>query len=317
MRASKVSRGYPASREHTAELDGASSEWHEESTSYKQVGGYNAMSVDVEEYFHVSAFEDRIERIDWDSLPSRVERSTDRIFELFDSANVKATFFTLGWIAERFPNLIKRITSEGHEIASHGFAHARVWSQGIREFSEDVSRTKKLLEDITGERVLGYRAPSFSINKDSLWAHDVLHEAGYEYSSSIYPFRHLHYGIPSAPRKPFRLQKEGLLEIPLTTARIFGRNLPAAGGGYFRLLPYSYSRWAIRRANRQDDCPAAFYFHPWEIDPGQPRIEGISAATKFRHYVNLERVEERLERVLADFRWARMDEVFLRTTIST
>ena len=270
----------------------------------------NAMSVDVEEHFQVSAFENRIARSDWAGMQSRVSRNMDRILQIFDEANAKATFFTLGCVAERVPDVVKRIVSQGHEIASHGYDHTRVWSQSPEQFRADVSVTKKILEDICGCRVLGYRAPSFSINDDTFWAHDVLQDVGYEYSSSIYPISHDHYGLPMAPRFPFRFSTGGILEIPLATANAIGRNWPCAGGGYFRLLPMTYSRWALMRVNESENMPAAFYFHPWEIDPGQPRVAGIPLKTRFRHYVNLERFERRLISLLSDFRWGRMDKVY-------
>ena len=272
----------------------------------------NGMSVDVEEYFQVSAFENSIDRKQWDSIPSRLAHCMERIFQLFDETDTKATFFTLGCVAEKHPELVKRMAAEGHEIASHGFDHARVWTKTPKEFFEDVSRTKKLLEDISGERVVGYRAPSFSINEQTLWAYDELQNAGYHYSSSIYPINHDHYGLSSAPRFPFRLKSGGILEIPLTTANAAGRNWPCAGGGYFRLMPLAYSRWALRRVNQRDRMPGMFYFHPWEIDPDQPRTSGILLRTRFRHYVNLGRFERRLESVLQDFSWGRMDRIVHR-----
>lgn len=270
----------------------------------------NAMSVDVEEHFQVSAFENRIARSSWGTIPSRVCRNMDRIFQLFDETNTKATFFTLGCVAEKAPKLVRSIVANGHEIASHGFDHSRVSMKTPSEFLKDISYTKEILEDISGERVVGFRAPSFSINDDTLWAYDVLQDAGYEYSSSIYPINHDHYGLPSAPRFPFRLKEDGILEIPLTTAEVAGRNWPGAGGGYFRLLPLAYSRWALRRVNNQDKMPAAFYFHPWEIDPDQPRVADLPLTTKFRHYVNLRRFEGRLAKILGEFEWGRMDHVF-------
>jgi polysaccharide deacetylase family protein (PEP-CTERM system associated) len=245
-------------------------------------------------------------------MPCRVERNVERILELLEAAGAQATFFTLGWIAERYPTLVTRIAAAGHEVASHGYAHHRATHQSRAEFYEDIRSAKAMLEDILGAEVRGYRAPSFSIGQANLWAFDCLAEAGYRYSSSVYPIRHDHYGMPDASRFPFE-PVPGLLEIPLTTACIAGVNLPAAGGGYFRLLPYPVSRALIRRVNRVDRRPALFYFHPWELDPGQPRIPGTSLKTRFRHYVNLHRTEGRLRRLLADFAWRRMDEVFLKT----
>ncbi len=271
----------------------------------------NAMTVDVEDYFQVSAFEGAVNRSDWDRLPCRVEQNTDHILELFDVHDVKATFFMLGWIAERYPALVRRIVDAGHELASHGYSHVRVTQQPPQAFSEDVSKTKKLLEDIAGCGVRGYRAASYSIVNETLWAHDLLQEAGYRYSSSVYPIHHDLYGIPDAPRFSYRHKDGGLLEIPVTTVSLFNHNLPCGGGGYFRLLPYRVSRWAMRRVNGTDRMPCVFYFHPWEIDPEQPRQAGINGKTRFRHYLNLRRMKSRVERLLDDFNWGRMDNVFL------
>jgi polysaccharide deacetylase family protein (PEP-CTERM system associated) len=269
----------------------------------------NALTVDVEDYFQVSALAPHIDRSSWDSRPCRVERNVQRLLELFDETGARATFFTLGWVGERYPHLVRDIVARGHELASHGYAHVRASEQTRQEFSSDVVSAKRLLEDLSGQPVRGYRAPSFSIGRDNDWAFDELLAAGYAYSSSVYPVRHDHYGMPDAPRFPYRT-RPGLLEIPLTTTQWLGRNLPAGGGGFFRLLPYSMSRWALRRVNRIDQRPAIFYLHPWEIDPQQPRIAGTSAKTRFRHYVNLSRTESRLSRLLRDFQWGRIDEVF-------
>ncbi len=271
----------------------------------------NAMTVDVEDYFQVSAFEGLIDRADWGRLPCRVEQNTDRILELFDGHDVRATFFMLGWVAERYPGLVRRIVDAGHELASHGYSHVRVTRQQPDEFSADVSSTRKLLEDTAGCEVRGYRAASYSIVRETLWAHDILQEAGYRYSSSVYPIHHDLYGIPDAPRFPYRHREDGLLEIPVTTVVLFRRNLPCGGGGYFRLLPYAVSRWAMQRVNSRDGMPCVFYFHPWEIDPDQPRQAGAGAKTRFRHYLNLGRMRSRLDSLLADFSWDRMDNVFL------
>ncbi len=271
----------------------------------------NAMTVDVEDYFQVSAFEGAVNRNDWDRLPCRVEQNTDHILELFDGHDVKATFFMLGWVAERYPELVRRIVDAGHELASHGYSHVRVTQQPPQAFSEDVSKTKKLLEDIAGCGVHGYRAASYSIVNETLWAHDLLQEAGYRYSSSVYPIHHDLYGIPDAPRFSYRHKDGGLLEIPVTTVSLFNHNLPCGGGGYFRLLPYRVSRWAMRRVNGADRMPCVFYFHPWEIDPEQPRQAGINGKTRFRHYLNLRRMKARIGRLLDDFDWGRMDNVFL------
>lgn len=271
----------------------------------------NAMTVDVEDYFQVSAFESHIRREDWDSLECRVEANMERILALFEAHGVHATFFMLGWLAERYPQMVKRIVSGGHELASHGYQHVRVTRQQPEEFRADVVRTKGLLEDLAGTAVKGYRAASYSIGAKNLWALDVLQEAGHEYSSSIYPIRHDLYGMPEAPRFAFHHGDRGLLEIPVTTVAIFDHKLPCGGGGYFRLFPYALSRWAMRRVNQKDGESCVFYFHPWEIDPQQPRQQ-VGAKTRFRHYLNLGRMQQRLTRLLTDFRWGRMDDIFLR-----
>jgi polysaccharide deacetylase family protein (PEP-CTERM system associated) len=270
----------------------------------------NALTVDVEDYFQVSAFAPYIRRDDWDRRECRVERNVNRILDLLAERGTRATFFTLGWVAERYPQIVRRIVADGHELASHGYGHERASDLSEAAFTDDVSRAKAILEDIGGAPVLGYRAPSFSIGKGNLWAFDVLARTGHRYSSSIYPIAHDHYGMPDAPRFAYRAAS-GLLEVPVTTVRLMNRNLPSSGGGYFRLMPYSLSRWLIGRVNAADREPAVFYFHPWEIDPGQPRIEGIDAKTRFRHYVNLPRMEAKLVQLLADFRWGRMDQIFL------
>ena len=232
---------------------------------------------------------------------------------MLDDHRVHATYFTLGWIAERYPRLVRRIVDQGHELASHGHEHLRASDQSREEFRQDITRSKALLEDISGVAVKGYRAPSFSIGHGNLWTLACLSEAGYRYSSSIYPIRHDHYGMPDAPRFAFYPNGgKGLLELPVTTVSLFNRNLPAGGGGYFRLLPYRVSRWCLRRVNRVDRQPCVFYFHPWEIDPGQPRQRGISVKTRFRHYVNLSSMERRLCALLKDFSWDRMDHLFLK-----
>jgi polysaccharide deacetylase family protein (PEP-CTERM system associated) len=270
------------------------------------------MTVDVEDYFQVSAFEAHIARSSWDSIPTRVERNLDTILELLMRHDAHATFFTLGWVAQRYPSLIRRIVGEGHELASHGFNHGRAHEQTREEFAEDVRSAKRLLEDIAGVPVCGYRAPSFSIGHANLWALECLAEAGYRYSSSIYPIRHDHYGMPDAPRFSHRPRNaQGLIEIPVSTVRVLNRNFPAGGGGYFRLMPYALSRWCLRRVNQVDREPCVFYFHPWELDPDQPRQKGVPLKTRFRHYVNLTRMRARIERLLRDFRWERMDRIFL------
>lgn len=272
----------------------------------------NAMSIDVEDYFQVSAFAPHIRREDWDTLPCRVERNVDVILGLLDETDSRATFFTLGWIAERYPQVVRRIVDNGHELASHGYGHQRASDLTPEAFREDVTRAKRILENLGGVAVRGYRAPSFSINRKNWWAVEELENAGYVYSSSIYPVKHDHYGMPDAPRFPHRPNgADGILELPPTTVPLFGRNLPAAGGGWFRLLPYEMSRWMLNRVNAQDRAPCMFYFHPWEVDPGQPRQSGLSAKTRFRHYVNLQRMPGRLRQLLNDFEWDRVDRVFL------
>lgn len=270
----------------------------------------NAMTIDVEDYFQVSAFAPYIARGDWDARECRVERNVDRILALLADNKTHATFFTLGWVAERYPSLVRRIVAGGHELASHGYGHERASDLTPEAFRADVSRAKALLEDLGGQPVLGYRAPSFSIGKSNLWAFDVLLETGHRYSSSVYPIQHDHYGMPDSPRFAYPV-REGLLEVPVTTLRLGGRNLPSSGGGYFRLLPYALSRWLIEQVNRRDQQSAVFYFHPWEIDAEQPRIAGIDAKTRFRHYVNIARTEARIGQLLQDFAWGRMDEIFL------
>lgn len=272
----------------------------------------NALTIDVEDYFQVSAFAPHIDRADWDSRECRVEHNIDRILKLLGEEQTKATFFTLGWVAERYPQMVRRIVSEGHELASHGYGHQRASDLTEAEFFHDVSHAKALLEDIGGQQVQGYRAPSFSIGTGNLWALDTLLRAGYRYSSSIYPVKHDHYGMPDAPRFAHQI-RDGLMEVPPTTLRLFNRNLPSSGGGYFRLLPYALSRWMLQQVNQRDAESAIFYFHPWEIDPGQPRVSGIDLKTRFRHYVNIGRTEQRLARLLKDFRWGRMDDIFLKS----
>jgi polysaccharide deacetylase family protein (PEP-CTERM system associated) len=271
----------------------------------------NAMSVDVEDYYQVSAFEDRVPRSHWKRFPSRVESNVDRILQLFDDHGVTATFFTLGCVAERCPALVRRVVGQGHELASHGWEHVRVTQQSRAQFRQDVGRTRAFLEDLAGGPVKGYRAASYSIGRDNLWALEELERSGHVYSSSIFPIHHDLYGMPEAPRFAFRPNGGAFMEIPVTTVELAGRKLPCAGGGWFRLLPYAVSRWAMRRVNSVDRQPCIFYFHPWEIDPAQPRIPGIGRKARFRHYLNLARTERRLRRLLSDFRWSTLDRVFL------
>jgi polysaccharide deacetylase family protein (PEP-CTERM system associated) len=270
----------------------------------------NALTVDVEDYFQVQAFAHCIPRADWESIPPRVEANVDRILEQFAAASVRATFFTLGWIAQRHPRMVRRVVAAGHELASHGWEHVRADTQDPASFGADVGRTRRTLEDIGGVPVSGYRAATFSIGSRNLWAFRVLEAEGYRYSSSINPIRHDLYGMPNAPRQPFRPEGSAVWEIPMTTVRLSGHNLPCAGGGYFRLLPYRLFRAGLRRVNRVEGCPGVFYFHPWEVDPAQPRVAASGWKSRFRHYTNLERMSGRLDRLLRDFAWGRMDEVF-------
>ena len=270
----------------------------------------NGMSVDIEEWFQVGAFEGVISRSEWDSLPHRVESNVLAILDLFAQAGVRATFFTLGWVAQRHGGLMRHIADAGHELASHGWDHARVFTLDAQSFAQDIEKARKVIEDASGQQVTGYRAPSFSIDQRTPWAFDVLAQQGYRYSSSVAPVAHDHYGWRTAPRFAFRpLPTADLVEIPVTTAVLAGKRLAAGGGGFFRVLPYGFSRWAIRQVNRQDGRPAVFYFHPWEIDPGQPRMNHAPLRSRLRHYTNLERMAPRLSRLLAEFRWGRMDDL--------
>lgn len=270
----------------------------------------NALSVDVEDWFQVGAFETIIDKASWDGLVHRVERNTDAVMELFGEAGVKGTFFTLGWIAERYPQLIRRIVDAGHEVASHGWDHTRVFRMTSEAFAADLKRARAAIEDAAGTAITGYRAPSFSIDVRTPWAHAVLADAGYRYSSSVAPVVHDHYGWPEAPRFAFRpLADSNLIELPVTTVRLRGRNFAAGGGGFFRLFPYPLSQWAIGRVNGRDRRPAIFYFHPWEIDPGQPRVAAAPLKSRFRHYVNLAKMSPKLKKLLRDFEWGRTDEV--------
>jgi len=273
----------------------------------------NAMSVDIEDWFQVGAFEHNIARSGWDALPCRVERNSDAVLALFEQAGIKATFFTLGWVAERYPALIRRIAAAGHELASHGYDHQRVFTMSPEQFRADLRKARALLEDAGGVAVSGYRAPSFSIDARTPWAHEILAEEGYAYSSSVAPVRHDHYGWAGSPRFAWRPVKDsGLIELPVTTARLMGRTLAAGGGGFFRLLPYGFSRWAITQVNGPDARPAITYFHPWEIDPDQPRVEGASIKSRIRHYTNLDVMAEKLRRLCRDFAWDRVDKVVAR-----
>jgi polysaccharide deacetylase family protein (PEP-CTERM system associated) len=269
---------------------------------------HNALSVDVEDWFQVGAFERTIDRSDWEGLTHRVERNTDAVLDLFAQAGVTATFFTLGWVAERYPALMLRIADAGHEVASHGYDHARVFTFTPEQFRADLRKSRAILEDASGQKVTGYRAPSFSIDPRTPWAHPILAEEGYAYSSSVAPIRHDHYGWPDSPRFAWKpVAGADLLELPVTTARLGQRTLAAGGGGFFRLLPYGFSRWAIRQVNGQAQRPAIIYFHPWEIDPDQPRVAGAPLRSRVRHYTNLSVMAAKLRRLTQDFAWTRVD----------
>jgi polysaccharide deacetylase family protein (PEP-CTERM system associated) len=273
----------------------------------------NGLSVDVEDWFHVGAFENVIQRDSWQWLDDRIERNCEQILALFAECDVQATFFTLGWVAQRHPELMRRIAAEGHELASHGWDHARVFRMDRKEFAADLDRSRKAIEDAAGVQVTGYRAPSFSIDHRTPWAYMVLAEQGYAYSSSVAPITHDHYGWRDAPRFAFKpLPWSDLLEIPVTTAELGGKRLAAGGGGFFRVLPYAFSRWAIRQVNRRDGRPAVFYFHPWEIDPDQPRVPNAPLKSRLRHYTNLQGMAGKLRQLIADFNWGRMDVLAMR-----
>ncbi|MEW6994705.1 XrtA system polysaccharide deacetylase [Colwelliaceae bacterium MEBiC 14330] len=268
------------------------------------------LTVDVEDYFHVSAFEKVIDRADWVNLEQRVEASTYRLLELFSERDAKCTFFTLGWVAERYPNLIKTIVEQGHELASHGFAHQRATLMTPDEFREDVSKSKRILEDAAGQAILGYRAPSFSFNDSNIWVYNILKELGFEYSSSTYPIKHDLYGVPEWPRFMYE-RPEGIIEIPVPTTRKNDSNTGIGGGGYFRLYPYWLSKRRINNYLTTEKQPYSFYFHPWEIDPEQPRIAGASIKSKLRHYLNLSRMEGKVVQLLEDYQWDTMKSVYL------
>lgn len=269
----------------------------------------NALTIDIEDYFQVAAFENQIDPQNWNSYPIRVDQNTKRILDLFDEHQAKATFFILGWVAEKFPKLIVDIHQRGHEVASHGFNHIKATSQTPESFRIDVSSTKSLLEDIIGAEVTGYRAPSFSICAENEWAFSVLKEAGYLYSSSTYPIKHDHYGTPYWPEEPY-MRKEGIWEFPMPILNIKGKQVPIAGGGYFRLLPYWLSKALIKRYLKQHNSPYMFYFHPWEIDHAQPRIANAPFKSRFRHYVNLKHMEHKIANLLQDFEWNTIQQVF-------
>lgn len=271
-------------------------------------GIVNGLSVDVEDWFQVGAFENVIARGEWDSIKTRVEDNVYRVIDLFAEADVSATFFTLGWVAKRHPNMIRRIVDAGHEIASHGYDHTRVFTLSRAHFAQDIRMARAIIEDCAGVAVTGYRAPSFSIDHRTPWAFAELAEQGYAYSSSVAPVAHDHYGWPEAPRFAFRpLPWSQMIELPVTTALLGGRRVAAGGGGFFRVLPYGFSRWAIRQVNRREERPAVFYFHPWEVDPDQPRVTHAPLRSRLRHYTGLSRMADKLRELVHEFRWGRMD----------
>ncbi len=296
----------------------------------------NALSIDVEDYYQVSAFESVSPLESWHGFESRVERNTEKILDILEDESVRATFFILGWAADKCKGLAKNIAERGHEIASHGYWHRRVYNQTRAEFREDVRKAKSLLEDQTGTEILGYRAPSYSISQKSIWAFDELAEAGYVYDSSVFPIRHDLYGMPFWPRFTFSVERleDGnwapaenqnsfsmgsskggdavcMLEIPITTLKLLGRNFPLAGGGYFRLFPYAATQWGLKRINEKEGKPFVFYLHPWEVDPNQPRMKGAAAKSRFRHYLNLTKTEPRFKKLLKDFEFAPIREAIL------
>jgi polysaccharide deacetylase family protein (PEP-CTERM system associated) len=280
--------------------------------SVRAVPVVNAMTIDVEDYFHVSVFDGVVPRSRWTRLEDRVCANTERVLGLLEEAQVRATFFVLGWVAARHPGLVRTIAAGGHEIASHGYAHRLVYDQTPAAFREDVTRAKAVLEDASGAEIIGFRAPSYSITPRSLWALDVLMAAGYRYDASIFPIHHDRYGIPVSARHPYRIDRNGasLVEVPASAARVLGLNVPVGGGGYFRILPYAWTRWGIARINRVEGRPAVFYLHPWELDPDQPRLKA-SGLSRFRHYCNLHQTAPRLRRLLRDFAFAPMAQVML------
>lgn len=275
----------------------------------------NAMTVDVEDYFHVAAFEKNIKPTNWSSLELRVEKNTYHLLELFAQHNVKSTFFTLGWVAERCPNLVKAIVEQGHELASHSYAHQRAFTQTQKEFRNDLSKSKQILEDASGKAIIGYRAPSFSINDNNTWVYDILIDLGFEYSSSTYPVEHDLYGVPNWPRfkyeRPESVENKKIIEIPVPTLRKKDKNIGIGGGGYFRLYPYFLSKKRIDAYLTVEQQPYSFYFHPWEIDPQQPKVQGASMKSKLRHYLNLSRMEGKVVRLLEDYQWNTMKSVYL------
>ena len=281
----------------------------------------NALTIDLEDYFQVEAFASRINYNDWDNYPCHIEKNTKKILDILDFYQIKATFFCLGWIAKRYPLLIKTIAQKGHEIASHGYAHKPIYKQSPKEFREDIKRTKNILEDIIGKPVFGYRAPTYSITQKTLWALEILAEEGYKYDSSIFPIKHDLYGIPNAPRFPFvitfqRSNVQTFFEFPLTTLRILNINIPIAGGGYFRLFPYVFIKNALKYINIKEKKPFIFYLHPWELDPNQPRINHIPWRSRFRHYVNLNKAERKFKKILSDFKFCSILEILNKSRLN-
>ena len=279
----------------------------------------HAMTVDVEDYFHVAAFNKVINADEWDKWPCRVEANTNKLLQLFADSNIKITFFILGWVAERYPELVKAIHAQGHEIASHGYSHQLIYKQDQNVFREETEKSKRILEDLTQVQITGYRAASYSITRKSLWALDTLAELGFTWDSSIFPTRHDNYGIPGSPEEPYKIVTSSgkiLTEFPLTTAKVFGQSVPAAGGGYFRQYPYALSRWLFERASNNQTKPQIFYLHPWEIDPDQPRVPNASWFSNFRHYTNLSRCLPRLERMIDDFQFGTISQSLGSVTVT-
>jgi len=279
----------------------------------------HAMTVDVEDYFHVAAFNKVINPNEWEKWPCRVEANTNKLLQLFADSNIKITFFILGWVAERYPELVKAIHAQGHEIASHGYSHQLIYKQDQNVFREETAKSKRILEDIAQVHITGYRAASYSITRKSLWALDTLAELGFTWDSSIFPTRHDNYGIPGSPEEPYKIVTTSgkiLTEFPLTTAKVFGQSVPAAGGGYFRQYPYALSRWLFERASNNQTKPQIFYLHPWEIDPDQPRVPNASWLSNFRHYTNLSRCLPRLERMIDDFQFGTISQSLGSVTVT-
>ncbi len=273
----------------------------------------NALSIDVEEYFQVEAFAEIVRPNEWESFTPRVVQNTEKILDLLDRFGVKATFFCLGWVAQRHPGLIKKIAAQGHEVASHGFSHRPLFRLTPKEFRKEIRESKKILEDLSGQEIQGFRAPTYSITRKTLWGLEILAEEGYRYDSSIFPIHHDLYGFPEAPRFPFKVRLKGkdlrLIEFPASTVKIGKINWPVAGGGYFRLFPYTLTRIFLSRINVKEDRPFVFYLHPWELDPDQPRIKHAPLKSRFRHYLNLQKTEKKFKRLLSDFRFAPIREI--------